>query len=80
MDDNGILSQVSGEYVAHAAQTLPNPATAQDLSPSAAIDAGPAGTVRIFYERKQARHHKHGHHFWTATRAEAEPMSPSPNT
>lgn len=70
IDENGILAQVSGEYVARAARTLPNPATAQDLTPNVVIDAGHAGRVRIFYQRMKATHHKHSHYFWSAKRAE----------
>jgi hypothetical protein len=38
------------------------------------IDAGAAGTVRLFIEKKRVRHHRHSHYFWSAYRA--EPVRP----
>ena len=57
-----------------ARQTL-GPAAADGLAHAeVVIDAGEAGTVRIFFERKLARHHKSYYHYWIAYRA--EPVTP----
>lgn len=39
MEDNGILEQVPGQYVAQAQQTLPPAATAEDRDYTVEIDA-----------------------------------------
>ncbi|WP_279615823.1 hypothetical protein [Cupriavidus alkaliphilus] len=36
------------------------------------IDAGYLGTVRLFVEKKLARHNRHSHYYWAAYRAELE--------
>ncbi|CAB3664078.1 hypothetical protein LMG26696_03527 [Achromobacter pulmonis] len=71
MDDNGILEQVPGQYVAQAALTLPPAATAEDRDYTVEIDAGHAGLVRITFRRQKARRAKHMHWFWLAQRADA---------
>jgi len=70
MDDNGILEQVPGQYVAQAARTLPPAATAEDRDYPVEIDAGHAGLVRIIFRRQKARRAKHMHWFWLAKRAD----------
>ncbi|SPD46692.1 conserved protein of unknown function [Cupriavidus neocaledonicus] len=51
-------------------QTL-GPATRDSLSHhEVLIDAGHLGTVRLFIEKKLARHHRHSHYYWSAYRAE----------
>ncbi|MEK7945711.1 hypothetical protein WKR98_13220 [Pigmentiphaga sp. YJ18] len=69
-DDNGILGQIHGEAIAHATNALPDPATATNLNPSVLITVEHVGRVRIRFVRKQARHNKHRHYFWSAVRAE----------
>lgn len=71
---NGILGRIQGHYIAASLATL-TPATA-DAPPhhEVVIDAGPAGTVRLFIEKKRVRHHRHSHYFWSAYRA--EPVRP----
>ncbi|MGE8690899.1 MAG: hypothetical protein ACN6PJ_27400 [Achromobacter sp.] len=71
MDDNGILEQVPGQYVARAALTLPPAATAEDHHYTVEIDAGHAGLVRITFRRQKAKRAKHSHWFWLARRADA---------
>ncbi|AKP88995.1 hypothetical protein [Achromobacter ruhlandii] len=71
MDDNGILEQVQGTYVAQAARTLPPAATAEDRDHSVEIDAGHTGLVRITFRRQKAKRAKHTHWFWSAKRADA---------
>ncbi|MFY1848684.1 hypothetical protein [Achromobacter dolens] len=70
MDDNGILEQVPGQYVARAALTLPPAATAEDRDYPVEIDAGHAGLVRITFRRQKARRAKYTHWFWSARRAD----------
>ncbi|CUJ79884.1 hypothetical protein [Achromobacter sp. 2789STDY5608628] len=68
MDDNGILEQVPGQYVAQAALTLPPAATAEDRDYPVEIDAG---LVRITFRRQKTRRNKTSHWFWSARRADA---------
>lgn len=70
MDDNGILEQVPGQYVARASLTLPPAATAEDRDYPVEIDAGHAGLVRVTFRRQMARRAKHSHWFWRARRAD----------
>lgn len=70
MDDNGILEQVPGQYVAQAALTLPPAATAEDRDYPVEIDAGHAGLVRITFWRQKTRRAKRTHWFWSAKRAD----------
>lgn len=70
MEDNGILEQVPGPYVAEAMKTLPPAGTAEDREYPVEIDAGHAGRVRIFFRKQKARRAKHSHWFWQAKRAE----------
>ncbi|CUI64776.1 hypothetical protein O9570_01415 [Achromobacter xylosoxidans] len=71
MDDNGILEQAPGSYVARAALTLPPAVTAEDHDYAVEIDAGHAGLVRISFRRQKARRNKTSHWFWSARRADA---------
>ncbi|MFY3311555.1 hypothetical protein [Achromobacter ruhlandii] len=71
MEDNGILEQVPGQYVAQAALTLPPAATAEDRDHLVEIDAGHAGRVRLTFRRQKAKRAKHTHWFWSAKRADA---------
>ncbi|ASC63590.1 hypothetical protein B9P52_04465 [Achromobacter denitrificans] len=71
MEDNGILEQVPGQYVAQASHTLPPAATAEDRDYDVVIDAGHAGRVRLFFRKQKARRGKFSHWFWLAKRAEA---------
>ncbi len=67
---NGILAQVQGNYIAAALRTL-GPATREAPSHhEVLVEAGHLGTVRLFIEKKQARHGRHSHYFWSAYRAE----------
>jgi hypothetical protein len=71
---HGILGRVQGDYIAAGLATLP-PATADATAHhEVEIDAGPAGTVRLFIEKKRVRHRRHSHYFWSAYRA--EPVKP----
>ncbi|MFY2599469.1 hypothetical protein ACOTHJ_21150 [Achromobacter xylosoxidans] len=71
MEDNGILEQVPGQYVAQAALTLPPAATAEDRDYTVEIDAGHAGPVRLTFRRQKTRRAKRTHWFWLAQRADA---------
>lgn len=47
MENNGILEQVQGSYVAQAACSLPPAATAEDRAYLVEIDAGHAGRRQV---------------------------------
>ncbi|MBQ2647380.1 MAG: hypothetical protein IJF82_08400 [Achromobacter sp.] len=70
MEDNGILEQVQGQYVAQAAQTLPPVVTAEDRDYPVEIDAGHVGLVRITFRPQKTRRAKRTHWFWQAKRAD----------
>lgn len=67
---HGILGRIQGDYIASGLATLP--AATADAPPhhEVVIDAGPAGKVRLFIEKKRVRHHRHSHYFWSTYRAE----------
>lgn len=70
VDANGILAQVQGNHIAAALRAL-GPATREAPSHhEVLVQAGHLGTVRLFIEKKQARHGRHSHYFWSAYRAE----------
>ena len=71
MNDNGILEQVQGPYVAEAIKSLPPAATAEDRDYLVEIDAGHAGRVRLTFNKQKAKRGKFSHWFWQAKRAEA---------
>lgn len=68
---NGILPTVRGDYIASALAGLPAPTRDGIAEHQVVIDAGPAGRVRLYIERKTARRGKHSHCYWSAYRAEA---------
>lgn len=70
MEDNGILEQVPGLYIAEAMKTLPPAVTAEDRDYDVVIDAGHAGLVRITFRRQKTRRAKRTHWFWLARRAD----------
>ena len=51
MEDNKILEQVPGQYVAQAALTLLPAATAEDCGYPVEINTGHAGPVRVTFRR-----------------------------
>lgn len=67
---NGILPTVRGDHIASALDGLPAPTRDGVANHQVVIDAGPAGRVRLFVERKTARRGKHSHCYWSAYRAE----------
>jgi len=71
---NGILARIPGDYVTDAKVSLAPPTAAGPSHAEVVIEAGDAGTVRVFFERRQARHHKSSYYFWCAYRA--EPVTP----
>lgn len=70
MEDNGILEQVGGQYIAAAQQLLPPAVTAEDRDYPVEIDAGDAGMVRVIFRRQLTRRAKRSHWFWSARRAD----------
>jgi|GEM_PF-971625 len=71
---HGILGRIQGDYIAAGLATLPTATADAPSHHEVVIDAGPAGTVRLFIEKKRVRHHRHSHYFWSAYRA--EPVRP----
>lgn len=71
MEDNGILEQVGGNYIAQAQLSLPPAVTAEDRDYPVEIDAGDAGMVRVIFRRQMTRRAKRSHWFWLARRADA---------
>jgi len=67
---NGILGRIQGQYVAEATKLLPPAGTSTDEHLEIELDAGPAGRVRFFAEKKRTKHHRHSHYFWSVYRAE----------
>ena len=60
---NGSLAPVQGRPVAAALQTL-GPATRDAPSHhEVVVETGHLGTVRLFIEKKLARHHRHSHYY-----------------
>lgn len=68
---NGILGRVPGPCISDALRQLPPVESAEDRDYDVVIDAEHVGPVRIFARKQLARHRKHSHWFWLATRAEA---------
>jgi hypothetical protein len=67
---SGILVRIQAQYVAAALNLLPPAASSTTKHREVEVDAGPDGRVRFFAEKKEARHHRHSHHFWSVYRAE----------
>lgn len=67
---NGILAQVQGDHIAAALRTLGRATREAPSHHQVLVEAGHLGTVRLFIEKKQARHGRHSHYFWSAYRAE----------
>jgi hypothetical protein len=67
---NGILAQVQGNYVAAALRTLGQATRETPSRHEVLVEADHIGTVRLFIEKKQARHGRHSHYYWSAYRAE----------
>jgi len=53
---NGILTRIQGDYVHEARQSLGPPTAAGPKHVEVVIEAGDAGTVRVLFGRKEARH------------------------
>jgi len=78
MKNSCILLQVPGEIVGQALQMLPSPSSAEYHEHIVEMDVEHLGKVRLFVERRQARHHKHRHYYWHARRAELIPLRDNP--
>ncbi|WP_434033613.1 hypothetical protein [Cupriavidus sp. a3] len=68
--ENGILGQVHGQYIAAAIGTLGRATREAPDRHEVVIEAGHAGTVRLFIEKKRARHGRYSHYYWSAYRAD----------
>ena len=64
-----ILGKIRGDYIAAASKQCP-PADSTDAEQVIEFDVPHIGLARLYFIRKEARHHKHGHYFWVAHRAE----------
>ncbi|WP_354683940.1 hypothetical protein [Cupriavidus necator] len=69
---NGILARIEGHYIAAALRTLGSATREGPSHREVLVEAGHAGTVRLFIEKKQARHGRYTHFYWSAYRAEPE--------
>lgn len=69
--ENGFLSQVPGDLIARGLAALPPASTIGPDRHEVDIDAGPLGRVKLSVERKQVKHGRHSHYYWSAWRAEA---------
>jgi len=69
-EDNGILAKVPGHYVAMISEMLQPPATAEDRDYDVVLEAGHAGTVRLFARKDRYSHGKSFYRFWRVFRAE----------
>lgn len=67
---NGILAKVPGQFIAKASNSLQPPDPFGPAHGEVEIEAGHVGRVRIFFELRKIRHHKHSHWTWSAYRAE----------
>jgi len=67
---NGILAQIQGNHIAAAVRTLGRATREAPSHHKVLVKAGHLGTVRVFIAKKQARHGRHTHHFWSEYRAE----------
>ncbi|MBF6987275.1 hypothetical protein [Cupriavidus sp. IK-TO18] len=70
--ENGILGQIHGQYIAAAIGTLGRATREATDRHEVIVEAGHAGTVRLFIEKKRARHGRYSHYYWSAYRAEPE--------
>ncbi len=68
--ENGILGQIHGQYIAAAIGTLGRATREAPDHHEVVVEAGHAGTVRVFIEKKRARHGRYSHYFWSAYCAE----------
>ncbi|WP_367394507.1 hypothetical protein [Cupriavidus sp. Agwp_2] len=68
--ENGILGQIHGQYIAAAIGTLGRATREAPERHEVVVEAGHAGTIRLFIEKKRARHGRYSHYYWSAYRAE----------
>jgi hypothetical protein len=75
-ENNGILAQVPGEFIAAGTEQLPPPGPDQQEQPTRATvvqGVRDLGAVRITYELKSYRRGKSRAWHWAALRADLEP-------
>ncbi|HKU28802.1 MAG TPA: hypothetical protein VJQ54_25245 [Candidatus Sulfotelmatobacter sp.] len=68
--ENGILGQIHGQYIAAAIGTLGRATREAPDRHEVVVEAGHAGTIRLFIEKKRAQHGRDSHYYWSAHRAE----------
>lgn len=69
-DDNGILGQVPGQFIAAASKLLPPAEGAGDAPQAVTIDAEWAGQVRVTFKRQRMRYGRRSHWAWVACRGD----------
>jgi hypothetical protein len=69
-DDNGILAQIRGDYIARAENLLPPALAHEDTHAVIEIEVPSIGHVRISFQLQSSGRGKSRHWFWTATDAE----------
>jgi len=69
-EDDGILAQIRGDYVAQAKNLLPPAIAGEDTHAAVELDVPGIGRVRIRFELHSSRTGGARHWFWTATHAE----------
>jgi hypothetical protein len=69
-NDNGILAQIPGEYIARATNTLPPAVADQDAHAVVEMEVPGLGHVRVKFKLLSHCHRHSRHWFWTATHAE----------
>jgi len=74
---NSILGSIPGQYIAAGLGTLGRATRESADHYEVIVEAGHAGTVRLFIEKKRAQHGRYTHYFWSAYRA--EPVDPPPH-
>ena len=69
-DEDGILTQIRGDYIARALDMLPPPIAGEDTHATAEVEVPGIGRVRIRFELHSSRRGHSEHWFWTACYAE----------
>lgn len=68
--ENGILAQISGDFIAKGGNSLPPAGSDQPQTLTAEVEVPHLGRVRITYELMSSRHGKSRNWFWTGCYAE----------
>jgi len=69
-EDNGILDQIRGDYIARAGNLLPPAIASEDTYVVIETEVPGIGQVRIRFQLHSSRRGKSRHWFWTAAHAD----------